>query len=219
MLKKYTFSLITSSLLVAIGLVVAAPSLSSAAITQTLTVGSTGNQVSELQTFLAADTALYPEGLVTGYYGTLTQRAVERYQCAASIVCSGTPATTGYGLVGPSTRASINASMTGGGPSGGTPTTGDVSAPIVGAETLTTTTGGAQIVWTTNELATGRVMYGTVWPFLYATAPSASDPSIGTVHSVTLSGLQTGTQYYYVRESIDPSGNVQWTTAKTFVTN
>jgi peptidoglycan hydrolase-like protein with peptidoglycan-binding domain len=49
----------------------------------TLTIGSSGAQVSALQQFLAADPAIYPEGLVTGYFGPLTQAAVMRYQCQA----------------------------------------------------------------------------------------------------------------------------------------
>lgn len=218
MFKKYTLSFIGNGLFIAIGLVFAAPSLSHAAITQTLATGSSGSEVRELQTFLAADATLYPEGLVTGYYGTLTQRAVERYQCTSNIVCSGTPATTGYGSVGPRTMASINAHMSGGGPSGGTSESGDVWAPIIGIETVTPTTNGAQISWSTNETATGRVMYGTTWPFLYATAASASAANIGTTHHVTLSGLLPSRQYYYVRESVDPSGNVQWTGVRTFTT-
>lgn len=34
--------------------------------------------------------------------------------------------------------------------------------------------------------------------------------------SVTLSGLMHDTTYYYVRESVDLSGNVQWSSPRTF---
>lgn len=57
---------------------------------------------------LAEDAAIYPEGKVTGYYGTLTQAAVERFQVKYQIVSSGTPETTGYGQVGPTTRNKLN---------------------------------------------------------------------------------------------------------------
>jgi peptidoglycan hydrolase-like protein with peptidoglycan-binding domain len=70
--------------------------------------GLRGTEVTALQNYLASDRDLYPEGLVTGFYGTLTQRAVERFQCRHSIVCGGTLTTTGYGRVGPRTLAQLN---------------------------------------------------------------------------------------------------------------
>ena len=60
-----------------------------------------------LQTFLIQQGHLAPTNN-TGYYGTLTQKAVEKYQCARSLVCSGTEVSTGYGVVGPKTRTSLN---------------------------------------------------------------------------------------------------------------
>lgn len=42
--------------------------------------GSTGENVKVLQALLAADPELYPEGLITGYYGRLTAVAVKRFQ-------------------------------------------------------------------------------------------------------------------------------------------
>lgn len=43
-----------------------------------LTIGSRGNDVSRLQTFLSKNTQFYPEGLITGYYGEMTDRAIGR---------------------------------------------------------------------------------------------------------------------------------------------
>jgi plastocyanin len=65
--------------------------------------------VRRLQEFLARSPDLYPEGLVTGYYGTLTRRAVERFQKKHGIVSTGDPVSTGFGAVGPRTRTAINA--------------------------------------------------------------------------------------------------------------
>ena len=65
--------------------------------------GTTSAAVTALQKFLARDRAIYPEGKVTGYYGPLTTAAVQRLQVKYNIVSSGTPATTGYGRVGPKT--------------------------------------------------------------------------------------------------------------------
>jgi len=64
-------------------------------------------EVTRLQTLFAKDSALYPEGDVTGYFGPATERAVQRFQAKYSLVTSGTPATTGYGALGPKTRAKI----------------------------------------------------------------------------------------------------------------
>ena len=44
-----------------------------------------------------------------GYFGSLTETAVEAFQSATGIVSSGTPQTSGYGQVGPQTRAKIGA--------------------------------------------------------------------------------------------------------------
>lgn len=51
---------------------------------------------------------IYPEGLTTGYFGILTQSAIQRFQCEHNIICEGSPQTTGYGLVGPKTRQKLN---------------------------------------------------------------------------------------------------------------
>ncbi|MDZ4285516.1 MAG: peptidoglycan-binding domain-containing protein [Candidatus Sungbacteria bacterium] len=76
--------------------------------TQMLKRGSRGQQVLALQEFLKLDPELYPEGLVTGYYGPATERAVKRFQKKYAIISSGTPAMTGYGNVGPRTREKLN---------------------------------------------------------------------------------------------------------------
>lgn len=79
------------------------PPQTCAAITRTLsaenTDAQTGGDVSRLQQFLAADSILYPEGLVTGFYGPATGRAVARYQESKGISQTGS--------VGPQTLASI----------------------------------------------------------------------------------------------------------------
>ncbi|OGG54248.1 hypothetical protein A2851_01120 [Candidatus Kaiserbacteria bacterium RIFCSPHIGHO2_01_FULL_53_29] len=76
-------------------------------IGRNLSQGASGDDVSRLQQFLAQDTAVYPEAIVSGYYGSLTQTAVQRWQAKYNIVSSGTPSSTGYGVVGPRTAAAI----------------------------------------------------------------------------------------------------------------
>ena len=70
--------------------------------------GVTSSGVRDIQQKLAKDRSLYPEGIVSGYYGSLTEKAVQRFQLKYGIVSYGTPATTGYGQVGPRTQAKIN---------------------------------------------------------------------------------------------------------------
>ena len=50
------------------------------ALITTLREGSRGDAVKTLQAILAADTTIYPEGLITGIYGKLTSKAVARFQ-------------------------------------------------------------------------------------------------------------------------------------------
>jgi len=72
-----------------------------------LTTGSKGNNVTALQNFLKSQGVdIYPEGLVTGYFGNLTKAAVGRFQLKNGVVT--TARDPGYGYVGPKTRAKIN---------------------------------------------------------------------------------------------------------------
>lgn len=75
--------------------------------------GMSGGDVANLQSFLAGDVTIYPEATISAYYGGLTQAAVQRFQTRYGIVSYGSPDTTGYGAVGPATRARI-ASVCGG---------------------------------------------------------------------------------------------------------
>lgn len=78
-----------------------------AALSQNLTVGSTDGssegEVSRLQAFLSKDKSIYPEGLVTGYYGDATRAAVEKWQENHGI--------STVGIVGPKTRGEIAKEM------------------------------------------------------------------------------------------------------------
>ncbi len=67
----------------------------------------TGGEISTLQRFLARDASVYPEGLVTGYFGPATEAAVQRWQSAHGLLSFGSVYTNGFGGVGPKTRAAI----------------------------------------------------------------------------------------------------------------
>lgn len=185
-----------------------------------LDFGARGADVTSLQQFLAADVSVYPEGLVTGYFGSLTRAAVQRYQCKQGIVCGGTAATTGYGRVGPRTLASINASI-------GGVVTGDVSAPTMSRVIAATTTSSATFTWSTNEPARGTIYYSAS-PLALLEAAVGGSPTVtgqtvtesgfGFTHSVTVTGLTANTIYYFAARSEDASGNVQLTWPTTIRT-
>lgn len=84
------------------------PVLPKTVFTEFLKRGSRGTQVSALQEFLRRDALLYPEGTVSSFFGPATERAVQRFQVKYNLVAKGTPATTGYGAVGPKTRSKLN---------------------------------------------------------------------------------------------------------------
>jgi putative peptidoglycan binding protein len=75
-------------------------------ITKNLAFGSRGSDVLSLQTIFIS-TGLLTADSATGYFGKLTQAAVQSWQRSHNIVPAGTPSTTGYGVVGPRTRASL----------------------------------------------------------------------------------------------------------------
>src|SRR3989344_114495 len=82
----------------------------SCALTKNLRQGSRDvgeGDVTQLQRFLIAKGYLTGTG-PTGYFGTLTTQAVQKWQKVAGIVSSGTPSTTGYGAIGPKSRLAFS---------------------------------------------------------------------------------------------------------------
>ncbi|MFA5651802.1 MAG: immunoglobulin-like domain-containing protein [Candidatus Paceibacterota bacterium] len=73
-------------------------------IKRSLVLGTRGNDVRLLQTLLAKDSVIYPEGLITSYFGNLTKNAVQRFQEKYNIASKGI---SGYGLFGPKTKAKM----------------------------------------------------------------------------------------------------------------
>ncbi len=185
-----------------------APHAHAATLTRELEQGMSGDDVSTLQTFLAAYGSVYPEKLITGYFGPATKAAVMRFQTQNNL--------SAVGRVGPLTMSSINDQMVSGHM---TSSSDDVSAPILTTEMVSTTSpNSATFTWGTNEPARARVLYGTSWPFFLATAPSVSGTGFSTTQSVTLSGLPSHSTFYYVLESTDQVGNTTQTLGKPFVT-
>lgn len=68
---------------------------------------ATNGDVSRLQNFLRTTGDLsYPEA--TGFYGQSTLQAVQKWQSRNGVVSTGTPASTGFGLVGALTRTALS---------------------------------------------------------------------------------------------------------------
>ena len=76
--------------------------------------------------------------------------------------------------------------------------------PVISAVAVTPGTTTATITWTTDKASNSRVDYGTSPTALTL---NSSDGSLVTSHSIGLTGLTTGTLYYYRVTSVDGSGN------------
>lgn len=187
------------------------PLVSSAlTLNRQLELGMVGSDVSALQTFLASDISIYPEGLVTGYFGPLTRAAVARFQARNSIAQ--------VGRVGPITMTALQ-------------NTGSLSreAPTIGSVSVGTTNSTATLSWYTNQPASA-VVYYSMAPIQWTEADAAHDVTISgnvnlvsigltNTHTAYLSGLQPNTTYNYVIYVRNGTGDVSVTMPTTFHTN
>jgi PKD repeat protein len=76
------------------------------AISRVLSRGTRGDDVLELQKFLISQRFLDEEN-ASGFFGSLTEDALRKWQSANGIVSSGDALSTGWGVFGPATRAHI----------------------------------------------------------------------------------------------------------------
>ena len=110
--------------------------------------GMTSEEVKKLQEILATDPDIYPEGHITGYFGSLTEKAVKRLQkkmCLEEV-----------GIVGPKTLAKINELLTEGAGASGKIPTGLLRAPGILKKLCTpiTTTTTVPVTSTTTTIPT-----------------------------------------------------------------
>lgn len=179
-------------------------------------VGMAGSDISMLQSFLAGDVTIYPQGLVTGYFGFLTKAAVANFQSR-----NGLPA---VGRVGPATLPVLNMQAAGGLGNGGA-ATGGTAASILDVSVNQGKT-SATVSWHTNESARGVVYYSqnplTTYDNMTSVTVSgdtaSTDSGMRTSQSVSISNLQSNTTYYYLVYTTDQDGNVSVTWPTTFRT-
>lgn len=219
-----TRSIVLSGLVLMAMVAVSVPAVSFAdTLYRQLDLGSRGSDVSSLQVFLSSFSDVYPSKLVTGYFGQLTKAAVERFQTSQGIVHAGTPATTGYGRVGPATMASINSLMGGGG------NLSDTYAPVISSLSVSATNNSVAMNWNTSENSSAIIYYSTS-PISMIEGSATSAVTIGgssvlvhsdlrSSHSATITGLQANTTYHYVVYVRDGVGNENITWPSTFHTN
>lgn len=200
--------------------------LASAAITRSLDIGTSGSDVTELQTYLTTNPSMYPSGLITGYFGSLTQGGVQKFQTAQGIVSSGSPESTGYGRVGPQTMTRLNTLM---GSSGGGILSGEAS-PILSGLSVQAGQTSATFTFNTNVGTKGQAYYDvTPIRFDEATGPrqlpyvsgmaSLDEGGLQTNHSITVQNLQRNTTYYYLVRGVDGVGRMSMIWPSTFRTN
>jgi len=84
-----------------------ASGLQTTSLTRNLYKGIKGGDVKTLQTFLVNQKYLTADS-ITGFFGPLTEKAIQAFQKSQNIISSGSPLSTGYGNVGPMTRTKIN---------------------------------------------------------------------------------------------------------------
>ncbi len=191
------------------------PSLASAAsLTRQLQLGMKGADVSTLQSFLAVDNTIYPQGLVTGYFGGLTKSAVSNFQSRNNLAT--------VGRVGPQTLAVINAQMAGGGA-----VFGDIDAATITNLSVSRSNTSASIFWNTSEETRGVVYYSTS-PLneteyentvtVVGAMTAMTDGAYRTSQNIMLSNLQSNTNYYYLVHTTDQAGNVSVSVPLMFTT-
>ena len=184
-------------------------------LTRQLQIGMSGSDVTALQTFLAADPTLYPQGLVTGYFGSLTKAAVARFQTRNGI--------SAVGRVGPQTLPVLNAQMANS--TGGTVSNGGA---ILSNTNVSIGTNNATVSFNTNEAVRASVYYSASPLNVYETTNdvvvsganvASTDSSMTNSKAITISGLQANTTYYYMVYTTDASGNVTVSSPTFFHTN
>lgn len=165
-------------------------------LSRVLAYGAKGSDVSSLQQFLAQDASVYPERQVSGFFGALTQAAVQRWQAKNGIVSSGTPSSTGYGVVGPRTKSAMMSACAGAQAGVTGVASGFIEvAPAVGTAPLTVTV--TATINTTNSCSGTAYMIdfgdGLATRQIISTVGNCNQQIKAFTHTYTAAGVYTVT--------------------------
>jgi peptidoglycan hydrolase-like protein with peptidoglycan-binding domain len=201
-----------AGLMLAAVVVMGVPTLTHAALlTRQLEVGMTGSDVSAVQAYLAKDVTIYPQGLVTGYFGLLTKAAVSNFQSRNDI--------PSVGRIGPLTLTVLNLHMSG-------ELSANVRTPVLSAVILNVAKNSASVAWNTSEPVKG-VVYYSMSPLVVSEYPHSvtvsgsvamTDASFRSSQNVTLPNLLPNTTYYYLVHATNQLGGVSVSYPATFKT-
>ena len=156
--------------------------------TRSLSRGSSGDDVRKLQEFLARDKEIYPDGLITGYFGPLTEAAVKKWQEKHQI--------ESVGVVGPKSIAKLQElgrgvvqelMQQGAGASGNIPP-GLINAPGMQKKIEISTVATSSTTTTTLLVATTTLVVATT---TLATATTTSSGTLPTTPIIPSSGVGT----------------------------
>jgi peptidoglycan hydrolase-like protein with peptidoglycan-binding domain len=188
-----------------------------ATLNRQLSLGMSGADVTALQSFLAQDQTLYPQGLVTGYYGFLTKAAVSNFQTRNGIA--------NVGRVGPATLPVLNLQMNSGMSDSNN---ANYNAARITDVSLTASRNTAYVTWNTSEPTRGWVYYSTSPLNLYERNNNAvdvsgtsvsTDNSLRSSQNITIQNLIPNTTYYYLVYSTNQMGNASLTWPSSFQTS
>jgi len=205
--KEAYIGLIVGAGIIAVAFaVVSAPLVSHAQpLDENLSIGSSGSDVSALQSFLSQNDNNYPEGLVTGYFGSVTAASVSNFQTTNGI--------SAVGQVGPITLPVLNLQMS--------------AAPLITSVAVSVGSNSANVNWNTNVPAEGVVYYSTSplaleghanWVYVSGNT-AMTDAMLRYSQSISVTGLLPNTTYYYSVYSTNTVGNASVTWPSTFRTS
>jgi len=175
-------------------------------LSRTLRIGAQGSDVTSLQSYLIAQG--YLSANATGYYGTLTQQAVQAWQSAQGIVTGGSPTTTGFGMVGPMSRDRLTRGCTSG---SGNSSVRLNANPTTGSAPLSVVFGVMPNVWATTTADTWGGQNSTL-SLVFGDGASTTIPacigSLSTCATATTSIIHTySADGVYTAQLVDgPSG-------------
>lgn len=170
-----------------------------------LKIGSKGAEVMALQSLLKGQNNIYPEGLITGYYGPATQRAILRLQKVNGL--------EQVGFVGPKTRALLNKIASEGGQN-----YSYLYPQIIELNATSTGPNHMYVFWSSNKPTTGELFYATQTPLASTTPWVYLETSRSLTHATNLNNLATGTTYYFQVKITDQFGVSSTSTEKSITT-